>query len=78
MRNRVVPVAKLSNPTGGKSSALDMTVVFDYADVTPQDLDKFYSGSYKVVLAGPAAATFMAKGAKADVQLTFTFGAFAP
>ena len=72
--NNIVPVAKLTNPTGRGPVA--MTVQFDYAAIPPQDLAKFYAGSYKVVLAGPAAPTFQSKGADADLQATFTFQAF--
>lgn len=72
--NNIVPVAKLMNPTG--RGPVKMTVQFDYAALPPQDLAKFYAGSYKVVLAGPAAATFKGKGADADLQATFTFQAF--
>lgn len=49
------------------------------ADLAPQDFLKYLDGGFKVVARGTAAPGFIAKGAKgaeADLQLTFTFAAF--
>src|SRR5687767_10129023 len=48
--NNVVPVARIASPTG--RGPLEMSVQFDYSTIAAQDRDKFYNGSYKVVLAG--------------------------
>jgi hypothetical protein len=39
-------------------------------------MSKLLGGSFKVVIRGPAAATFEAAGADADLQLTLTFAAY--
>jgi hypothetical protein len=44
--------------------------------VADQDWAKFIGGSFKVIIRGTAAADFASKGAKADLQLAFTFAAF--
>jgi hypothetical protein len=49
---------------------------FDAAGVPQLDYDKMLNGSFKVVARGPAASDFMAKGAEADLQVTFTFAAY--
>lgn len=40
------------------------------------DYAKLLSGSFKVVIRGPAATDFMTKGADADIQVTMTFVAY--
>ena len=40
------------------------------------DYEKLVAGSFKVVIRGTAATAFAAKGAEANLQLTFTFAAF--
>ena len=71
--NNTVPVGKVTNPTG---SVVDLDVGFESNDVADQDFAKFVGGSFKVVIRGTAATGFTAKGAKADLQVTFTFAAF--
>jgi len=72
--SNVIPVAKITNPTG--RGPVSMSIQFDFAAITPQDLPAFFNGSYKVVLAGTANPTYQARGAKADIQATFQFSAF--
>jgi hypothetical protein len=62
------------SPTG--VGPVDVTVAFRPEDVLPADFTKILGGSFKVVIRGPAAVTFSAKGAEANLQLTFTFAAF--
>jgi hypothetical protein len=66
-------VGHVSDPTGTEA---EVSVVFDSAAVAAQDWDRFLAGSFKVVIRGPAADSFSSKGAEADLQLTFTFGAY--
>lgn len=72
--NNTYDVAHVANPAG--AAAVPMDVIFDSANVAPQDWTKFLAGSFKVVIRGTAAAGFTDKGAEADLQLTFTFSAF--
>ena len=60
--------------TGAGPVALDPS--FDSSALPDFDYIKLLGGGFKVVLRGPAAAGFMAKGAEADLQVTFTFTAF--
>ena len=60
--------------TVGRELALDPS--FDYSSMGPVDIEKLMSGSFKVVLAGPAEADFASIDADADFQLTLTFTSF--
>ena len=71
--NNTVPVGKVTNPTG---TIIGLDVGFESNDVAGQDFTKFVGGGFKVVIRGTAATGFAAKGAKADLQVTFTFAAF--
>ena len=62
------------DPTG--FGPVDVAVAFHSEDVAPADFTKILGGSFKVVIRGPAAASFASKGAEANLQLTFTFAAF--
>jgi hypothetical protein len=62
------------NPAG--VGPVDVTIAFRSEDVSPVDFTKMLGGSFKVVIRGPAAASFSAKGAEANLQLMFTFAAF--
>ena len=55
---------------------VDMASSFDSDDLADEDYDKLLGGSFEVVVRGPAAAEFVDKGADADLQITFTFGAY--
>ncbi len=72
--NNTYTAGRISNPTG--PGPLDVGVLFDSAMVADQDWAKFVGGSFKVIIRGTAAADFASKGAKADLQLAFTFAAF--
>lgn len=52
-----------------------LEVDFDPA-LPAADYAKMLSGSFKVILRGPATADFSTKGADADIQVTFAFAAF--
>lgn len=74
--NTSVPVG------GGPIAATDGTgpiglgATFDSTTLASADYAKLLAGGFKVVLRGPAAATFEAAGADADLQLTLTFAAY--
>jgi hypothetical protein len=72
--NNSYNVANLTNPTGGGPDS--MTVVWKGSTVAAQDLPELLTGSFKVVLRGPAAASFPQAGAEANLQVTLTFEAF--
>jgi len=55
---------------------VDMHTHFDDASITGTDWEEFVGGSFKVVLTGPAAASFPAANADANMQATFTFAAY--
>jgi hypothetical protein len=72
--NNTYDVGHAMNPIGVGPLAVD--IAFSSAAVAPADFAKLLAGSFKVVIRGPAAATFSGKGAEANLQLTFTFAAF--
>jgi hypothetical protein len=72
--NNTYDVGHIMNPTGVGPASVD--VVFDSDAVSPADFVKILGGSFKVVVRGPAAASFSTKGAEASLDLTFTFAAF--
>jgi hypothetical protein len=71
--NNTYIVGAVNNPTG---SVIDVPVSFESDDIAEQDWAKFLGGGFKVVIRGTAAPDFASKGAKADLQLSFTFAAF--
>ncbi len=72
--NNTYPVGRVTNPTG--AGPVDVGVLLESNAVADQDWSKFVGGSFKVVIRGSVATGFATKGAKADLQLTFTFAAF--
>ena len=72
--NNTYDVGHVSNPVG--VGPLGVGVRFASEAVSAADFAKVLNGSFKVVIRGPAAPTFAAKGAQANLQLTFTFAAF--
>ncbi len=72
--NNTYPVGTITDPKGVGPDAVD--VAFASADIGEPDWTKFLGGGFKVVIRGTAAPDFATKGAKADLQLTFTFAAF--
>jgi hypothetical protein len=72
--NNTYDVGHITNPTGIGPDGVDVT--FASSQVAGLDFDKLLNGSFKVVVRGNAATSFMSKGAEADLQMTFTFAAF--
>jgi hypothetical protein len=72
--NNTYTAGRVTNPTG--TGPVAVGVLFDSDAVADQDWPKFVSGSFKVVIRGTAATGFASKGAKADLQLGFTFAGF--
>lgn len=72
--NNTYPVGRVENPAGSGPVGVDILLESD--QIGEQDWDKYLSGGFKVVIRGTAAADFATKGAKADIQLAFTFAAF--
>jgi hypothetical protein len=72
--NNTYTAGRISNPTG--TGPVAVGVLFESDAVADQDWVKLIGGSFKVVIRGTAAAGFASKGAKADLQLAFTFAAF--
>jgi hypothetical protein len=72
--NNSYPVGTLTNVTGpGPVSA---NITFDPTSVSAADQSALLSGSFKVVIRGPAAAGFVSGSDKANLQANFTFEAF--
>ena len=72
--NNTYDAAHVLNPTG--VGPVDVSVAFHSDEVSPADFTKMLTGSFKVVIRGPAATTFSSNGAQANLQLNFTFAAF--
>lgn len=72
--NNTYPVGQVTNPAGVGPVGVDVS--FQASAIAPQDWPNYLSGDFKVVIRGVAAPNFASKGAKADLQLAFTFAAF--
>jgi hypothetical protein len=72
--NNTYNVGRVTNPMGGGPVAV--TVSYESDAVSDVDYPKVVAGGFKVVIRGTAATDFSTKGAKADLQLSFTFAAF--
>ncbi len=72
--NNTYDAGHVMDPSGVGPVAVNTD--FDWSMVAATDQAKFLNGSFKVVLRGPAAATFSNANASASVQATFTFAAF--
>ena len=72
--NNTYDAGHIMNPAGIGPDTMD--VLFDWTQVPTEDRPQLQNGSFKVVLRGPAAASFSTKGADARIQVTFTFEAF--
>lgn len=72
--NNTYPAGRVSNPTG--AGPVPVGIAFESDGVADQDWPKFVGGSFKVIIRGTAATEFASKGAKADLQLAFTFAAY--
>jgi hypothetical protein len=72
--NNTYDVGHVMNPMGVGPVAVN--VAFRSDTVAPADFARLLTGSFKVVIRGPAAVNFSTKGADVNLQLTFTFAAF--
>jgi hypothetical protein len=72
--NNTYDVGHVLNPVG--VGPLDLSVAFASDALSAADFAKMMTGSFKVVIRGTAATGFNAKGAEAELQVTFTFAAF--
>ena len=72
--NNTYNAGRVTNPTG--PGPIEVGVLVESDAITDTDWPKYLGGSFKVVIRGTAAADFASKGAKADLQLMFTFAAF--
>jgi hypothetical protein len=72
--NNSYPIGRVANPTG--TGPVEVGVLLESDAISDPDWPKFLGGSFKVIIRGTAATDFATKGAKADLQLNFTFAAF--
>jgi hypothetical protein len=72
--NNTYDVGHVIDPTGVGPTAIGIR--FESAEVSDADYAKLLSGSFKVVVRGPASPGFSTKGAEANLQVSFTFAAF--
>jgi hypothetical protein len=72
--NNTYNAGRVTNPTG--PGPVDVGVLLESDAISDTDWPKYLGGSFKVVIRGTAAPDFASKGAKADLQLMFTFAAF--
>jgi hypothetical protein len=70
------PVATRTIVAADVAGPLELEVDFDSDDIPDVDFADLASGSFKVSVSGPAAATFAAANASADLLMTLTFSAF--
>ena len=71
-----VSVGSVDIDTTTEGREIELTEDFNFADLQGDDLDTLMSGSFKVVMSGPAASGFEVADGKAETQLTMTFAAF--
>lgn len=74
--NNSYPVAAGTIDAAATGGPLELGTSFDSDGVPDLDYAKLLGGSFKVIMRGPAATGFSAKGADADIQVTLTFAAF--
>jgi hypothetical protein len=72
----VYPVATRTIVAADPAGPLELDVEFDSDDIPDVDFADLASGSFKVSVSGPAAASFAAANADADLLMTLTFSAF--
>ena len=72
--NNTYNAGRVTNPSG--PGPVEVGVLVESDAISDTDWPKYLGGSFKVVIRGTAAADFASKGAKADLQLMFTFAAF--
>ena len=74
--NNTFPVAAGTIDAAATGGPIELSPSFTADPTAGVDWNKFLSGSFKVIMRGPAATGFTTKGADADVQVTLTFSAF--
>jgi hypothetical protein len=72
--NNTYNAGRITNPAG--AGPVDVNVLLESDAITETDWPKYLGGGFKVIIRGTAATDFATKGAKADLQLMFTFAAF--
>ncbi|MBA2538660.1 MAG: hypothetical protein H0V17_03420 [Deltaproteobacteria bacterium] len=72
----VYPIATRTIVAADAGGPLELEVDFDSDSIPDADYVDLASGSFKVSVSGPAAATFEAANADADLLMTLTFSAF--
>lgn len=61
---------------GTAAGPIALEIAFPADEIPDPDYVKLLSGSFKVIVRGPAAPAFQSRGADADLQVTLTFAAF--
>ncbi|MBA3463045.1 MAG: hypothetical protein H0T46_24020 [Deltaproteobacteria bacterium] len=74
--NNSYPAASGPVPAATGAGPIELDPSFNSDALPDFDYQKLLGGGFKVVMRGPAASGFMAKGAEADIQATFTFAAY--
>lgn len=74
--NNSYPAAAGAIAAAAPGGPITLDPGFTSSQVSSEDYAKLLSGSFKIVMRGPAATDFMTKGADADIQITFTFAAY--
>ncbi len=74
--NNTFPAANQMLVAADGAGPIAMDVAFESGQMGEADFSKLLAGSFKVVVRGPAATDFAAKGADADLQVTLTFTAY--
>ncbi len=72
----VYPIATRTIVVADAGGPLELAVDFDSDDIPEADYADLANGSFKVSVSGPAAATFEAANADADLLMRMTFSAF--
>jgi len=72
-----IPVAHaIIDPTTQGRGPVELEIDFDAAGLAPANFADLLGGNFKVVYSGVVASGYSTLGAKADLQITFTFEAF--
>jgi hypothetical protein len=74
--NNSYPVAQAAIPATTGAGPVAFDVRLDGESIPDADYVKLLGGSFKVIARGPAAASFVTKGADVNLQITLTFSAF--
>lgn len=74
--NNTFPAAAGTIAADAGGGPITIDTVFDSGAPGSEDYEKMLSGSFKLVMRGPAGSDFETKGADADIQVTLTFVAY--